>query len=186
MVRATRPSARQPFPRRRYSDAVSGSSPVGWDVEGPVQGEVFVLWMNGTRVEVTWPCGAGPWYLEIGPDEHPVEVVRRVVTDVIGVPRLVHSTSWRRDRQSVILSFVVIIDADMVGAMPSEPVARAELARSQATAPPRAIHPRQVIEHGLRHLAWLVTDDQTVASELSEAWKGVLAGYDAEPFRNLG
>ena len=43
----------------------------------------------------------------------------------------------------------------------------------------------QVVEHGLRHLAWLVHDDPHVAAALPDEWRHVLAGYVAEPFRHL-
>jgi hypothetical protein len=158
----------------------------GIDVEGPVQAEVFVVWLHDDRVELTGPCGSAPWLLEIGASEHPVDVVSRIVRDVVGEPILVHSTSWRRDRDAVILSFVVVIDAALVGTMDSAPIDRAELARSEATAAPRAIAHAQVVEHGLRHLAWLVQDDPAVATELPPAWAPVLAGYVPEPFRALG
>jgi hypothetical protein len=111
----------------------------GTDVEGPVQAEVFVLWLHDDRIELTGPCGSDPWLIEVGADEHPLDVVSRIVRDVIGEPILVHSTSWRRDRGSVILSFVVIIEAGLVGSMASTPVERAALARSEATAAPRDI-----------------------------------------------
>ena len=42
------------------------------------------------------------------------------------------------------------------------------------------------MEHGLRHLAWLVADDPVVAAELSGEWRRVLASYVPEPFRALG
>ena len=158
----------------------------GIDVEGPVQAEVFVVWLHDDRVELTGPCGSAPWLLEVGASEHPVDVVSRIVRDVVGEPILVHSTSWRRDRDAVILSFVVVIDAALVGTMDSAPIDRAELARSEATAAPRAIAHAQVVEHGLRHLAWLVHDDPVVAAELPPAWAPVLAGYMPEPFRALG
>ena len=165
----------------------SGTPPnMSADVEGPVQGEVFVVWLHDDRIELTGPCGSAPWMLEIGASEHPVEVVSRIVRDVIGEPILVHSTSWRRDRDAVILSFVVVIDAGLVGSMESMPVARADLARSEATAAPRDIAFTQVVEHGLRHLAWLVRDDPVVAAELPSAWVPVLGGYVPEPFRALG
>jgi hypothetical protein len=160
--------------------------PDGIDVQGPVQAEVFVIWMRDDHVELTGPCGAEPWLIEVGEAEHPVEVVDRLVRDAIGVPTLVHSTSWRRDHGGVILSFVVVIEASIVGAMKSVPVARAELARSEATAAPREIAYAQVVEHGLRHLAWLVRDDPVVARELEPPWPGVLASYMPEPFRALG
>ena len=44
---------------------------------------------------------------------------------------------------------------------------------------------QQLLEHGLRHLAWLVTDDDVVRSTLSDRWKDVLSSYVPEPFRNL-
>lgn len=160
--------------------------PDGIDVQGPVQAEVFVIWLRDDHVELTGPCGAAPWLIEIGEAEHPVEVVDRVVRDAVGAPTLVHSTSWRRDHGGVILSFVVVIAPALVGAMDSAPIARAELARSDATSAPAEIASVQVVEHGLRHLAWLVRDDPVVASELEPPWPDVLAAYVPEPFRALG
>jgi hypothetical protein len=160
--------------------------PQGWDVDGPVQAEVFVVWLHGDTLELTGPCGPAPWLLELGAAEHPVEVVDRIVRDVVGEPLLVHSTSWRRDRDAVILSFVVAIDGALVGAMASRRVARAALARSEATAAPRDIATDQVVEHALRHLAWLAEDDPVVRAELSAGWRAALAEYVPEPFRNLG
>ncbi len=160
--------------------------PDGFDVEGPVQAEVFVVWLAGDHLELTGPCGPAPWLLELGPTDHPVEVVTRIVRDVIGDPLLVHSTSWRRDRDAVILSFVVVIDRTLVGSMASLPIARSMLARGEATAAPRAIATAQVVEHGLRHMAWLAKDDPAVAAELPADWRTCLADYVPEPFRNLG
>ena len=168
-----------------YDDAVS-REPADWDVDSPVQAEVFVVWLNGDHLELTGPDGPIPWLIELGATDHPVEVVDRIVRDIVGEPRLVHSTSWRRDRDAVILSFVVVIDPDVVGAMASAPIGRAELARSEATAAPRDIAYQQVVEPGLRHLAWLVADDPVVAGELSDEWRRVLAEYVPEPFRALG
>jgi hypothetical protein len=157
------------------------------DVEGPVQAEIFVVWLRDDHLELTGPCGAAPWYVELGSADHPVEVVERIARKALGRrPRLVHSTSWRRDRDAVILSFVVVIDAADVGAMDSVAIGRAALARSEATAAPQDIAYTQVVEHGLRHLAWLAKDDPIVSQELSPAWKQVLATYVPEPFRNLG
>jgi hypothetical protein len=160
--------------------------PDGFDVEGPVQAEVFVVWLNGDHLELTGPCGAAPWMLELGETDHPVEVVDRIVRDVVGPPLLVHSTSWRRDREAVILSFVVVIDSALVDGMETAPIGRSELARSEATAAPKAIAYEQVVEHGLRHMAWLAVDDPVVAAELPPGWRDVLAGYVPEPFRALG
>jgi hypothetical protein len=160
--------------------------PDGFDVQGPVQAEVFVVWLAGDHLELTGPCGAAPWLLEIGATDHPVDVVARIVSDVIGDPLLVHSTSWRRDRGAVILSFVAVIDRSLVGSMASLPIERGALARGEATAAPKDIATTQVVEHGLRHMAWLVQDDPVVAAVLSSDWRTVLSTYTPEPFRNLG
>jgi hypothetical protein len=157
-----------------------------WDVEGPVQAEVFVVWLSGDRIELTGPCGAAPWIIQLGETDHPVEAVDRIVRDVVGAPRLVHSTSWVRAREAVILSFLVVIDPELRRGMESAPIERADLARSAATAAPSAIGHRQVLEHALRHLAWLAKDDPIVAGELSSAWREALARYVPEPFRGLG
>jgi len=168
-----------------YDGEVS-REPAGWDVDSPVQAEVFVVWLDGDQIRLTGPDGPQPWILQLGATEHPVEVVDRIVRDVVGPPILVHSTSWRRDRDAVILSFVVVIGQELVDGMASLPVERAELARSAATAAPHDIATSAVVEHGLRHLAWLVQDDPVVRAELPAAWVPLLAAYVPEPFRNLG
>ena len=161
-------------------------TPAGWDVDSPVQAEVFVVWLDGDVLRLTGPDGPQPWLLQLGATEHPVEVVDRIVRDLLGPPLLVHSTSWRRDRDAVILSFVVVIPASLVGPMASVPIGRAELARSEATAAPRDIATDAVVEHGLRHLAWLAHDDPVVNATLPPEWRPVLAAYVPEPFRALG
>lgn len=154
---------------------------------GPVQAEVFVLRLNLAGLpEMAGPCGPAPWYMEVGADDDPVEVVTRLSTGLLGQPLLTHSTSWRRARGSVILSFVVVIADDQAPELEGVPIERAELARSSATTAPASIAAIQVIEHGLRHLAWLAKDDPTVRAELSPAWHQALAGYVPEPFQHLG
>jgi hypothetical protein len=100
--------------------------------------------------------------------------------------RVLHSTSWRHDREHVVLTYLAVVDApdgvneNLVG----ERVSRAELARGTATAAPAAIAGAQVLEHALRHLAWLLDDDPVVAAALPD-WREVLAGYGPEPFAGL-
>ena len=65
------------------------------------------------------------------------------------------------------------------------PIHRSELARSDATAAPATIGSTQVLEHGLRHLAWLAEDDEVVAATLSPTWRRALADYVPEPFRSF-
>jgi hypothetical protein len=168
-----------------YDVAMRTNEPPPWDVEGPVRGEVFLVWLNGERLELTGPDGAAPWMIQLDDVEHPVEAVDRIVRGLVGAPLLVHSTSWRREGPAVVLSFVVAIGPEQVSGMASEPIRRAELARSEATKAPAAIGHEQVLEHGIRHLAWLAQDDAVVAGRLSPAWRRALGDYVPEPFRSL-
>jgi hypothetical protein len=154
-------------------------------VEGPVQVEVFVLRMKAGRPELAGPCGPDPWYIELDAQDDPVEVVSRLSRNLMGEPILVHSTSWRRARGAVVLSFVVVNSEDQAPDLAGVPISRAELARSEATSAARSIAAAQVLEHGLRHLAWLAKEDPVVIATLNDDWKRMLADYRPEPFRNL-
>jgi hypothetical protein len=161
-------------------------APAPWGTEGPVQAEVFVVRMRGGRLELTGPCGPDPWYIESHDDDDPMEVVRRLSTNLMGPPLLVHSTSWRRGPGGVILSFLVVVGEDQATELDSVPIGRTQLARNSATEAAASIATSQVVEHALRHVAWLAQDDAAVRSALSPAWLAVLAGYVPEPFRHLG
>ncbi|MDQ6877930.1 MAG: hypothetical protein M3082_09580 [Candidatus Dormibacteraeota bacterium] len=154
-------------------------------MEGPVQVEVFVLRMRAGRPELAGPCGPDPWYIEVAADDDPVEVVNRLSRNLMGQPILVHSTSWRRARGAVVLTFVVVNSDDQAPELAGVPISRVDLARSDTTSAAKTIAAAQVLEHGLRHLAWLAREDQVVIAALSDEWKRVLAGYIPEPFRNI-
>jgi hypothetical protein len=141
--------------------------------------------MHAGTPQLAGPCGPDPWYVEVGANDDPVQVVRRLSRDLMGDPLLVHSTSWRRARGSVVLSFVVVNRDDQAPELTGVAIARAELARGDATSAPSAIGFAQVLEHGLRHLAWLVGDDEVVRATLSDDWKNFLSDYVPEPFRHL-
>ena len=146
---------------------------------------MFVVRLHDGAPELAGPCGPEPWYIEIGADDDPVEVVTRMAANLMGAPLLVHSTSWRRSRGSVILSFVVVNRDDQAPDLAGIPIGHADLARSGANSAPASIASQQVLEHGLRHLAWLRQDDEVVRATLSDEWKRVLEGYVPEPFRHL-
>jgi len=65
------------------------------------------------------------------------------------------------------------------------PISRADLARSGPTSAATKIAAAQVLEHGLRHLAWLAREDPVVIAVLNDGWKRALADYRPEPFRNI-
>ncbi len=146
---------------------------------------MFVLRLDAGTPRLAGPCGPAAWYIEVGADDDPMDLVRRLSTDLFGAPTLVHSTSWRRSRGTVLLSFVVVIRDEQALQYEAVPIARAVLARGTATDAPSGVRAEQVIEHGLRHLSWLAKDDPAVNTALTPAWRSLLAGYVAEPFRHL-
>lgn len=155
------------------------------DVVGPVRAEVFVVTHDGQQALLTGPDGPQPWHIETTEAEHPLDLVRAMATKNITEVHLVHSTSWRWDRQAVVLSFLVVIPPEAAGTMDAIPIPRAHLARSTAHEAPAEIAFAQVLEHGLRHLAWLDREDTVVHETLSEDWHTELAGYVPAPFEQL-
>lgn len=137
------------------------------------------------RLQLTGPCGADPWYIESHDEDDPMEIVKRLSTNLLGPPLLVHSTSWRRGKGGVLLSFLVVIGADQAPDLEAVPITRAELARNTATEAAKGVSWNQVVEHALRHMAWLAQDDPAVKAALSPAWLAELSGYVPEPFRHL-
>src|SRR5438552_15587265 len=113
-------------------DAVSpdASSPdVVFDVEGPVLGELFVVTADDTGVVLSGPCGPEAWHIEVPAGDDPMTVARDVVDRVLGPPLLLHSTSWRRAKGAVTLTFLVVVDPRQVHGLESRQVAREDLAR---------------------------------------------------------
>jgi hypothetical protein len=100
--------------------------------------------------------------------------------------RVLHSTSWRHDGEHVVLTYLAVVDApsELNPNLASEPVRRTELARGGRTAAPGTIETAEVMEHALRHLAWLLADDPAVSAALPD-WREPLAGYVPEPFSGL-
>jgi hypothetical protein len=145
----------------------------------------MVLALVDGQLALTGPCGPAPWYVEVAQGADPMTVVAEMTRANLGEPAVVHSTSWRQARGGVVLTFVAVMDAAAIGAMERVLVQRAELVRGEATAAPAEIESGPVIEHGLRHLAWLAKDDPAVSGALPAGWLGVLDGYVPEPFRNL-
>ena len=153
-------------------------------VQGPVQAEIMVLAVYGGKLVLTGPCGgAAPWYVEVAKGADPLQTVTAITKVNVGDPALVHSTSWRRAHGGVVLTFIAVVDAADVGTLSRMKVERSELIRGEATS---ALVPAEaVIEHGLRHLAWLTQDDPVIAAALPAGWLSTLNGYIPEPFRRL-
>jgi hypothetical protein len=151
-----------------------------------------------TVVTEVWPLAAdqtgiwllnpeGPWPSEpIPADSEPhvaaeIELIQHQV-NLADVTAL-HSTSWRTEHTSAILTYVAVVDvAGLV--LDSWPDARPislELARHVGRPPthgpldPPAPRYIDVLYHGLRHLRYLLDTDATVTAALGGTWRGHLA-----------
>jgi len=164
---------------------VSVPRTAGLDVTGPVQAEVLVLSLAGGGIAVGGPCGPGPWYLNVDAGDDPLALATATVARNLTEPLLVHSTSWRRHRDAVVLTFIAVLSSQTAAPPAARPVRRTPLARGSALAAPADVAVDQVVEHGLRHLAWLIADDPHVAERLAGEWSGALAAYRPEPFREF-
>ncbi|NJD27839.1 MAG: hypothetical protein FIA92_06025 [Chloroflexi bacterium] len=148
--------------------------------------ELLVVFGHGGEIRSLRPVHADAlrvgWAVGRSADEILSELLARYGL----TPRVLHSTSWRHDNGHVLLTYLAVVDApaDPGPHLVDEPVSRTELARGDATAAPASIRTAQVLEHALRHLAWLVADDPAIAAALPE-WRQLLEPYVPEPFRGL-
>ena len=146
--------------------------------------EAIVLYLDDEGIRHLFPHGRetlrAPW----DPDLDPAEAIVDAVAGIGVAPVMVHSTSWRVVRRQVVLTFLVVIEppASLPHACEVELVTRTELARGHATGPPPEVHVSQIVEHGLRHLGWLVREDDAIHDALPGSPQA-LAAYAPEPFR---
>jgi len=193
------PPERERFGRRRPDEPEHPSDPV---VElGPpisdvpfssefAQQSLEVLILTLDRGSTVWlkPVHADSLHVGLPVTSSPGDVVIETLGWFGLAPRVVHSTSWRHEEGRLVLTYIAVVEPP--SAIPQDTlerleVARADLARGDATAPPSEIGVAQVIEHALRHLSWLLRDDPAIAEALPD-WAAVLDRYQPEPFRALG
>jgi hypothetical protein len=146
-----------------------------------------VLYLDSDGIRHLVPRGDETVRARWDPDLDPNEVIVDAVADLGLRPFMVHSTSWRVVGQWILLTFLVAVEppARIPDACEAELVTRVELARGQAIGPAPKVHLSQVVEHGLRHLAWLVREDEAINQALA-GWSRALSVYTPEPFRAFG
>jgi hypothetical protein len=146
--------------------------------------EAIVLYLTPEGIRHLSPHGRETLRADWEPALDPTESIVDAVANLGLAPAMAHSTSWRVVRRQLVLTFLVSVDAprDLPGSFESELVSRVALARGRATGPPPEVHLTQVVEHGLRHLAWLVGEDETIRAAMP-GWPEALVPYAPEPFR---
>lgn len=150
--------------------------------------ELLILALDEASAVWLKPAHADSLHVGLGPESRPGDVVLETLGWFGLEARVVHSTSWRHEEGRLVLTYVAVVQLPTSlppGSLERRPVARTDLARGAATAPPSEIGVGQVIEHALRHLSWLVRDDPAIAEALPD-WSGILERYQPEPFRALG
>ncbi|TMK30061.1 MAG: hypothetical protein E6G52_03285 [Actinobacteria bacterium] len=149
--------------------------------------EAVVLYLDDDGIRHLSPHGRQTVRVPWDPELDPHEVIVDAVAEFGLLPIMVHSTSWRVVRPQILLTFLVAVEppVHVPDTFEVELVTRAELARARATGPAPQVHLPQVVEHGLRHLAWLVREDEAIHEALAD-WTRALSGYEPEPFRAFG
>ena len=148
--------------------------------------ELLIVHLDGDRIVSLGPVHAPSLQLGWRPGIAADVVLGAAMARYGLTPRVLHSTSWRHDGEHVVLTYLAVVEPPLVlnENLEPEPVAREDLARGDATAAPASIAIGQVLEHALRHLAWLLADDPAIAAALPD-WRGPLADYVPEPFKGL-
>jgi hypothetical protein len=163
-------------------------SKVPWSQELVAQSlEIFPVGLDEGQLFWLRPVHAPSLRVGISKSAEPGQIVLDVVGWYALHARVVHSTSWRYDEGRIVLTYVVAVDPPELlppDSLELAPIERADLARGAALAPPESITVAAVLEHAVRHLAWLCRDDPAVSGALAN-WSAVLNGYVPEPFRAL-
>ncbi|MGZ4146927.1 MAG: hypothetical protein ACXVPL_04390 [Actinomycetota bacterium] len=149
--------------------------------------EAVVLYVADDGIRTVSSGGRETVHVAWDPDLDPHETVVDAVAAIPLTPLMVHSTSWRAVGSAIVVTFLVVVErpAAVPAGCTTDLVARVDLARGLAIGPPAAVRHSQVVEHGLRHLAWLLREDVAIRDAL-DGWRTVLADYEPEPFRAFG
>ncbi len=149
--------------------------------------EILPVYLKGGEIWWLRPR-AGP-SLQVDGDGsgHPGDAVASTLKSYGVHPVAVHSTSWRFERGRLVVTYLAVLDDSdpTVEGFHATEVRRRELARGTAFDPPPTIEIDHVVEHALRHLAWLSRDDPVISDLLHSGWFGALEAYEPEPFRSL-
>jgi hypothetical protein len=146
--------------------------------------EILPVTMTTGSIHGLCPHGAASWQLAGPPGADPGPVVVEALRARGLRPTVVHSTSWRHQDGHVVLTYLAVLAATAPtgGGLVAVPVRPQPLARGGALTAPTSLDVEQVLQHALRHLAWLQREDPEIAATLDPAWASPLAAYLPEPF----
>jgi len=131
---------------------------------------------------------AASWLVPHEPGMHPNDTVLQHVTAFFGElfepeASIVHSTSWRYDRQmgQLILTYLVVLPQRawmchwaVTGRIRMERIGAIEKVQGDNLFPPQHMKRDDVLAHALDHLALLSRDDRGIQAVLAPEWMGIL------------
>jgi hypothetical protein len=181
-------SNRGDLPSEHISGLPGPLSELPWSAEFVMQAiEILPVSVDGGQLVALSPAHADSFVVGWPAGTQPEEVAAKALQTLGFNPIVLHSTSWRHAGGEVVLTYLAVVEPLM--SLPESwvvaPIDHRELARGDVTAPPPAIGVAQVLEHALRHLTWLVHEDEIIAGALP-GWTELLQGYIPEPFRAFG
>jgi hypothetical protein len=161
-----------------------------WRAQFPmtVTVEVWPIAADETGLWLLSPDGPWPSPPVLADSEPHIAVELELIQHSVSLAdvRVLHSTSWRTEHTSAILTYAAVVDCPglVLDSWPDARPISLELAQHVGRPPthgpldPPAPRYVDVLVHGLRHLAYLLTTDATVAGALGETWRVHLAGLE--------
>jgi hypothetical protein len=134
------------------------------------------------------PGGEESWQFPMPVSKPAHELVHQELSALALVPEVIHSTSWRQEREKLLITYLAVVrkPENTPDGYDGFPVAASGLVRGEATAAPASIPTHAVIHHAFQHLAWLFQTDPVVGATLAGNWDEILRPFQAQPARSLG
>jgi hypothetical protein len=145
--------------------------------------EILPVLIASGRPQLLRPCGSQSWQVLVADGLHPERTASRSLAEAGLAPLVIHSTSWRHQGGRLVLVYLALLEgpAQVPPGFEAVPVRRQDLALGTATAAPRQMGVGQVVEHALRHLAWLIAHDPPVRKAMAGSWVSLLDQYAPAP-----
>ena len=146
--------------------------------------EILPVVLKKGQVYLWTPESGSSWRISYVAQAHPHQTVSNAAGDANLEPILIHSTSWRHQKDGLILTYLVVLksSAEAPEGFGSIAFKSGAILRGGATLPPDQIGISAVLNHALEHLSWLLREDPAVQNVLNAQWRKVLDPYIPKPF----